>query len=210
MKHKFLFMALAGLMTMPVISSCDKEDDDDDTGANGVIINNTITVKVENGNDYNEEIDEVKALAYSRGSGHNEVGSGAYSNGGFTLKLLESVSEEYLESVSPEIPVFPESITISNPDVKWASIDIVAYKSGNEVGGFYYGNEDWGEASFVYVTDDVSMTGTDTDDGYVGTYNVHLKKGWNIMYQSNDSESSYELTTSVPSPMKWYYYTTGK
>jgi hypothetical protein len=206
MKSKFLFVALTSLLTMTVFNSCEKEDDDD-TGGGGVINNNTITAKVENGSDYNGEINLVKALivtgerrnpqtGHYEWTGH-EVGSSSYSNGGFTLKLLESVDDRYLQPGTDELP---EGLTISNPDVKIGFVTIVAYdESGAEIGSFELYSEDY-EGILLYADGNVSVTGSSAYDDE-RTYNLQLKKGWNTVYVVGDDEA----TTQTPSRLKWYF-----
>jgi hypothetical protein len=203
-KSKFLWAALMSLMLMAVFNSCEKEDDDDTGG--GVVSNNTITAKVENGSDYNEEINLVKALIVTgerrnpqtgqyEWAGH-EVGSGSYSKGGFTLKLSASVEDQYLEYLEDE---FPDGLTISDPDVKIAFVTIVAYdESGAEIGSFELYSEDY-EGILLYADGNVSITGTSADEEEM-TYNLQLKKGWNTVYGNDD-----RITTQTPAGLKWYF-----
>ena len=89
----------------------------------------------------------------------------------------------------------------------WARI--VAYKSGKETGEFYHETTEWG-GELGYANGDVSITGTYTDNYGNRQHNVHLKKGWNIIYgkltiKGND-KYDYETTTTAPAGAKWYYY----
>ena len=63
---------------------------------------------------------------------------------------------------------------------------------------------------YIYVTDDVSITGTHIIEGKpYQTYDLHLKKGWNayvqIDYRSAKGEAyNHSLFTSdIPAGTKW-------
>jgi hypothetical protein len=222
MKRNFLMMALVCLFTVVAISSCKKDDDDDGS------IGNTLTVTVENGSSLNEKIDAVKVeIEYGKLSSYDwdtyEATNAPYSNGGFTLTLPETVSDTYLEAF--DAGDFEEGITVSNFNVKTGYAYIEAYKADDNTGFFYHGtgtaDEDW-EGELVYSNGDVSITGSYTDtydwedsDGvhtetYTEKYNVHLKKGWNRVYEKDTEKGNNtyeeETTTTVPSGAKWYYF----
>jgi hypothetical protein len=196
------------------LCSCSKDEDDEN--GNAQVPDNKFTA-VENGASYNGKIDVVKAEIYSESSSNYiTLASTTYENGGFTLDLPESVSAQYLEGLDVEEDV-PEGLTVSNLNVKTGWVDLDAYKSNSETGYFYHGTGDW-EGGLVYFDSDCNMTGsyTDTDtyseitytDKYF--YNVHGKKGWNIMYYKETKKGDYsyeeEITTQVPAGAKWYFY----
>jgi hypothetical protein len=187
----------------------------------------TISAKVEYGSSLNGNVDLVKAeVEYEKSNGDWDyylVASAPYSDGGFTLKLPGNVSDLYLEALlSNEIEV-PDGITVSNPNAKIRAVFLNAYMAnGRQVGYFLHGSENC-MSILVYANEDVSITGSytesetydlDEDGVYETTYtyiekdNIHLKKGWNMMYvketekENNTSES--EITTTVPSDAKWY------
>ncbi|MDR2026337.1 MAG: hypothetical protein LBQ01_02105 [Prevotellaceae bacterium] len=178
--------------------------------ANSGVIGNTLTVAVENGGRYNSLIDAVKLEI-------DDVAltSADYTNGGFTITLPESLNNWYLESFG----YIPSGITVSDSRVKVGYAYLEAYKSNSNVGLFYRGTEEW-EGELMYVDGDLSITGayTDTEEysgvTYMATekYNMHLKKGWNIIYgKVTESGNSYtvDITTTVPSGAKWYFYSYG-
>jgi hypothetical protein len=235
MKRNFFMMAFVSLFTVVALCSCSKdENEDDDTGGNGVIQNNTINVIIENGAKYSSKIDSVKAGIDYRDSDRNHyyvtLASAPYNNIGFTLKLPESVSGQYLYSLAyvwdyEEI----EGLTASNHSVKLGELELYAYKSNSNsaTGYFYYGTEDSelvGYGWLTYADGDVSITGSYTENEsnvyYDGTYydelkiivkynNYHLKKGWNMDYEretkKTDNSIEYELTTQAPAGAKWYF-----
>ncbi|MDR2287162.1 MAG: Ig-like domain-containing protein [Prevotellaceae bacterium] len=191
-----------------------------------VTADTTITATVENGSSFNGEVDTVKAeIEYIKSNGRWDdymLASAPYSNGGFTLKLPKEVSDLYLNALSEgEIP---DSITVSNRNVKIGQVFLNAYESNYQVGNFYHGTADW-EGFLIYANGNVSVTGSNTyteindfdgdgvpDETYTYTEkdNVHLKKGWNMVYtretEKENNTYEYEMTTTAPSDAKWYFY----
>jgi hypothetical protein len=228
MKSKFNFSVMAAMFAiLPAATfvACDKDDDTD----SGAIANNTIVAAVNNGSSYSGQIDAVKAIigTYEKfdsetgtyvWTGDYETGSGLYVNGGFTLKLQETVADKYLLSIFEDEAMPSGGITISNPNVKRRSVTICAYKADVETGGvfnYHTADETW-YGTLLYVNGDVSLTGSTTDDDgestYIEKYNVHLKKGWNMVYGKEvekESSSEFELTTTVPTGLQWYFYDDG-
>jgi hypothetical protein len=216
MKRNFLMMAFVSLFTVVALCSCNKDDEEnDDNGGNGVIQNNTIIAVVENGASYNSKIDLViKAIAYSEGNPDDEItlASAPYANGGFTLKLPESVNDKCLYNLKAADDVKDyEGITISNPNVKGCKVFLCAYESGDsEWWNVDHKNSEW-IGRLYYVEADLSITGSHIDKYYSTKYsNFHLKKGWNIVYfkyiEKNARESESEYTTQVPSGAKWFFW----
>ncbi|MDR0687335.1 MAG: hypothetical protein LBF55_01445 [Prevotellaceae bacterium] len=220
MTHKFLLHAFVGLLAAAALSACNNGDDENnDNNVN----DNTITVAVENGSSYSDKVDAVKALVgYDVDGVGCEVGSAPYANGGFTLQLQANVDEQYLEAMfgSDDADLLAGA-TISNHNVKGITAKIVACKSDKEVGEFSCGREDDAvQGMLVYVDGDVSVTGTTVMvldytslDGHGGakiiyTFNLHLKKGWNMTY-ANTAEKNRnrqtELTSTAPSEAKWLF-----
>jgi hypothetical protein len=217
---KILNVLFLAMMLLPLsFISCDKDDKDTDDS-----VIKTITASVEDGNDYS--IDVVKAFV---GDGEtidyetDGVASSDYKNGGFTLNLPEIIANQYLkpwiedEDDKEEIP---DGIKISDVNAKVCYLSIVAYRSGIEVGEFYYEflSEDETveiESSFIYVDRDFSIKGSysEEDEGEIFkySYDVSLKKGWNILYfKSTASEKTktytYEVTAKVQGGLKWHFY----
>jgi hypothetical protein len=155
-----------------------------------------IQVKVENGNDYNAQIDSVKLVL---SSGYN-VASTKYANDGFTLNLPATVSEQYLQT-----SYFSHAIdmTVSDANAQADLSVIWAYKDGKVVGGFRQFCEIDGyrtTTEFIYVDRNVTLTGASNP-------NISLKKGWNKMYVKEEAESRKHIayTTAEPSGLKWYF-----
>jgi hypothetical protein len=233
MTRNLLKMTFVCLFTVGAISFYDRDDDE----KNGSIPDNTIIATVENGSNLNGKVDSVMAMiVYQKSNGgldYYVVASAPYSNSGFILKLPENVNDSYLGiGISRFIDIL-DGITVSNPNVKiGAAMFIDAYKAGDNTGYFYHGIADW-KSMLMYVNGDLSITGSDTNTGtlnleyhedgltggtytYTYKYNVHLKKGWNMVYTKTVNEESaekgnytikneYEATTTVPSGTKWYF-----
>jgi hypothetical protein len=202
MKKNFLAMAFVSLFTVAVFNSCNKDKDGKEDENGGIY---KITAAVENGSSYNEKIDNVKALI-----GASVVANSAYSDGGFVLELPASVNEQYLESIEALFDGnIPAGITVSNPDVKNGRVDILAYKSNQEIGAFYYGASGW-TGFLLYADGDASITGSyiDSEDGATQEMDLHLTKGWNIIYTKftfTEEGMSYIETTGGPSGARWYF-----
>jgi hypothetical protein len=228
MNTNFLKMAFVSLFAVVAICSCD-EDENENGNDGGALQGNTITVAVENGSDYDAKIDSVKALIvtgegseydpetnhyYAYWEGHT-VAAAAYSNGKFTLKLPETVSDEYLDDEFIEELVdfddgeLPKGVTASGSELKGEWVRILAYYAGKEVGEFYYETEDC-EGNLLYVDRDFSITGSYTEkDEDVNKYSLFLKKGWNLVYERNteinDDREEEERTTTPAPGVKWNY-----
>jgi hypothetical protein len=228
MKRNFFMKAFVCMFTVVALSSCNKDDDEKEEAKSGAI-GNTLTVTVENGNSYNSRIDTVKLTSWDRNDEDErsvELARAVYTNGGFTINLPENLGSQYLSPLIEDEDDF-SGVTISNRNVKIGSPSLDAYKSGNEVGVFYpatgTGESDW-EGELTYADSDVSITGTGTrnyswESGDVTytetitvTYNVNLKKGWNIVYEKGQGTvngTTYTVigeVTTAPAGVKWYFY----
>ncbi|GHT22929.1 hypothetical protein FACS189430_05440 [Bacteroidia bacterium] len=185
--------------------ACNK--DDDDNGGSPV---SSINATVENGASYNSKVDSVKAFAYVGDTwARTEIAKGSYADGKFKIDLPETVPAAYLETFDEE--GFPEGITVSNKQAKRLNISsFIAYKGGNKVGEFDYGNADeTAEVFYMFVDADVTIKGSYTDDdGDTEKYDVTLKKGWNEIYvtstKSKDGKT-FSFSNSKPSGLKWIF-----
>jgi hypothetical protein len=214
MKRNFLIKAFVCLFTVVALCSCSKDDDEENSNGS---IPNKMVIAVENGASYNEKIDVVKVEIYSESSNNYvPLVSAPYENGGFTLDLPESVSAQYLEGIDFEEGV-PQGLTVSNLNAKIGWVYLSAYKLSDETGYFYHGTGDW-EGGLVYLDSDYNMTGSHTESEtyeeviytYKETYNVHGKRGWNMVYEKETNKGNnsyeYEMTTAVPAGAKWSFY----
>jgi hypothetical protein len=155
------------------------------------------------------------------------LATGTYSNGGFRINLPATVDEKYLEPSIENLLEFTSSflteyygMKVSDSNAKYSWVSIYGYdKSDNHVASFSYEVEykDIAEITghYIYVDRDVTITGL--HKGIYGyststTFNLSLKKGWNIMYakysRASDTEGDEEWTNDAPSGIKWWvtYY----
>ena len=107
---RILFLSLCVVVALAVgavFTSC-KDNNGDDTivECEVSVFDGSFTAIVENGNDYNSIISKVKAFVhldvYVSGSGivmADEVASGDYSNGGFTITFVSSPDADFLYNV---------------------------------------------------------------------------------------------------------------
>lgn len=198
-----LFLAL-GLTTV-VFNSCDK-DDDNDGDTNGGNASKITATNVFNGST---NIKTVKALIYWE-SGENDYGKDAitqapYLNNGFTLELPTTLGAKYLETIDADVL---EGIAVSDKNFKSCFLeDLRGYNEDDDEIGYFYLEEENGDndyyTSWIYSDRDVTIKGE--DDGE--KYNVTLKKGWNVVYDSY-TDDGFSLTSQKPSGVNytWNYY----
>ena len=166
----------------------------------GAIESNTIAAEVENFGSV--AFDSIVAIT----DGFVTLGRGDYSNanGKLTVTLDATVGSSNLSRISDDTP---PGVTVSNPNVKGVSVYVYVYSSGAIAGELSYGTAEC-ESSITYVDDDVSLTGsfmaTEAEIPFTLTYDVNLKKGWNIVYIST-SGTSVTITTTAPQGAKWSY-----
>lgn len=198
-----LFLAL-GLTTV-VFNSCDK-DDDNDGDTNGGNASKITATNVINGST---NIKTVKALIYWE-SGENDYDKDAitqapYLNNGFTLELPTTLGAKYLETIDADDL---EGIAVSDKNFKSCFLDdLRGYNEDDDEIGYFYLEEENGDndyyTSWIYSDRDVTIKGE--DDGE--KYNVTLKKGWNVVYDSY-TDDSYSFTSQKPSGVNytWNFY----
>ncbi|GHT25423.1 hypothetical protein FACS189430_12000 [Bacteroidia bacterium] len=203
-------------MAAVMILGCDKNNDGNEPGTESAITE--IKATVENGASYNDKIDEVRAIIET---GYDEV-SGAYTNGGFTIKLPETVPAEHLFSPTEYWKNHSEmqniGATVTPATTKLTEIDYFqAYKASVKVGKFeykkgtgdYYNKGSVTEAVYVYTDRDAVINGKNITKSTVIWNNVFLKKGWNIVYQitsyATNSYGDYTYTNIEQGGLKWYF-----
>jgi len=218
-----LFLAL-GLTAM--FYSC--SDDNDDNGGSGGS-GNALTITATDVTNGSAQIATVKALAeWESGDdewSEDEIAQAPYENNGFSLELPGTlpVKAEYLETIGADVPT---GVSVSDKNAKVYFLDdIYGYNAnGREIGYFYLEDENGDNeyyTSWMYTDRDVTIKGqykyTD-DDGYqdTGTYDLNLKKGWNIVYDSysdNYSSRTYTSTFTSQEPSgvnySWNFYGNG-
>ncbi|MDR1347063.1 MAG: hypothetical protein LBJ63_01340 [Prevotellaceae bacterium] len=193
------------------LAGCSSDDGNDNTPANSL----TIDARVENGNDYNSQIDSVRAFVNDNDT--EVVATAEYVNGGFTLTLPANIDSRHLNSIT-----VPSGLKVSDRNMKITVIDaygFVGVKSGQITGEFHYihtfnqGTHDLVSAHFFYVDRNATWDGTYIDDdGDVSVWdNVSFKKGWNTVYYTvihhNDNTNTTTYSTTKPNVIKWHYFT---
>ena len=197
-----LFLAL-GLTTV-VFNSCDK-DDDNDGDTNG---GNALKITATNVINGSTNIKTVKAIIYWE-SGENDydedaIAQAPYENNGFTLELPTTLGAKYLEIDAYDL----EGIVVSDKNFKSYYLDdLRAYNEDDDEIGYFYLEEENGDnfyyTSWFYSDRDVTMEGEHNGR----KYNVTLKKGWNVVYDSY-TDDGFSLTSQKPSGVNytWNYY----
>jgi hypothetical protein len=204
--NRFIFRtAFVCLFTVVALCSCKKDEENKKNGGSA-IVNNTITATVENGNSYNTQIDSVRVIIDGE---DYEAANSVYKNGGFMLKLPETVNDTLINVLFGGDSI-PSGVKVSDTTAKVGNAHIGAYKSGKKTGLFYHGTTEWAGQP-IYATKNVTVTGSVIyDNKYTNKFNnMHLKKGWNIVYEkeisTGNGKTETEITTQVPNGAKWYY-----
>jgi len=207
-RGNFLRKAFFSLLALSVIfSGCNDEDD------NGLVsggFDGRITVtKIENASEYSAALSQVTQVrAVDLYFSDRTIATGSFANGGFTLNLLQTLSNANLYSIThEEVHLFPDDlISISDRNARIAVIHFLAFDGNNEqIGDFIEHNNDGTiEVFHIYADRDVTIDETYFD----AKYSVSLKRGWNRLYYVEMSDRA-ELTTKPVSGMNWYFYGDG-
>ena len=209
MKRYFSFFVIVALIVSVVVSSCEKDD--------GLPVSpvSTLDVKVEDGNDYDNIINEVRLICYNSNNGNPvTLAIVKYSEGGFKMNLPESIPSSVMENI---VDIFEadSKIDISKKNSKIAiEIELVAFNKNNEkIGYFFYCKEEtdntYVETLLFYSDSEVNLTGKETYENGTEVWNVSLKMGWNQVFliEKDLSEDKWEdtFTTKNQSGLKWYF-----
>jgi len=213
MKKRFLNIGLLLTMSFAIINfiSCNNEPDEPKEQTPDIHPAETITEiraeRVLGGST--TDVETIKLYGWSDFERNFDVIAQApFINGGFTLKLPETLADEYLFLLSQDAP---ETVTISDRNAMVYSEFLEAYnKNGKFVGyigfiGIDYNRPTYYEAVWFYADGDFYFTGKHEQM----TFNVSLKKGWNVIYFVFDFVDETELLTSTPPPadirMRWHF-----
>ena len=190
------------LLLALVISGCTKEDDMSNLKADS--FSGTVTAKIENGSSYDSQIKKVWALLESKISNGNLTGlmvkEGEYSNGGFTVSLID-IPDQHLMSVqtffSSVLNVYGGELDYSDPNARMVNVDFWGMDSNNSyLDYFTYTNTASKRTTCVFVFSDRDVT-------IKGGKNVGvmLQRGWNRIYWSTE-----KVISKAPNDMKWYLH----
>ena len=140
-----------------------------------------IDANVVNGNDYNDLIDEVRAMIFDY-----KVAKSKFENGAFKMTLPITISKS--------------AYSYDGQKVDCAIPNFYAYKDNNIVGEFYY-KDSLSEIDtyFGYCYKSGTMTLRFSSAEIGGT--LKMKKGWNIIYKVRG-----EYTLEKPDKeLNWYF-----
>ena len=224
MKKKFQgtgFLLLLGFFSA-MFYSCQKDEDND--------AQTVMTITASNIVNSPNSIAIVKCQSYNPVThGYDyTVAETPFANGGFTLTLPETVPSIYLKDFwdGEEIPT---GISVSDTTAKTLECTPYTYNTNDkETGYFYYANADYSledsdfesEALWMYVDKNTKIKGkhtyTEDADLNVDEYNLNLKKGWNLIYTTENvtynsatqaKTYTFKCTNAKPSyTFNWYYY----
>jgi ribosomal protein L14E/L6E/L27E len=218
-RGNFLKMLCGALFIAGVVfSGCKKDDDSKDDNLVSSPFDGTITATIEKGDVYNylnSSISRVAAIAYYNDYRESEeLASGTYANGSFTLTLPQQPDQKYLISAGGNIP---DGVKVSDKNAKVLTLTdkgIVVCSSDRAISSVVYGKVDNNSVTmvaFYYADRDVTISGSyerydeEYDEHHSANYSMSLKKGWNMVYITfSESFESLEATTKPVSGLKWY------
>jgi len=209
MKKLLKKLALLPLFCGLVLTSACSNDDENGNGNDIPTswFDGTITATVVNGNDYNDLISRVGAVTRANNS-LETIATSAWSSGGFTITLPETLESRFLWSIESEFEDMPHVI-ISDRNARISSAEIEAFDDQNNVVGVFMNiRED--ENLFVmtilaYADRDVSQIGS---DGYDQTWNLSLRRGWNKIYvieRETATGGEVLFTTEAVNGLRWHF-----
>jgi len=180
--------------TVLVLTGCEKKDIELEAKPHdGIII-----ASIKNGNELGEryQIATVAAISFSddlyfNGWEGDVIATANFINGGFTMKLPETVSDEFLRKFNNKYG------KVDNPNAGIACVTF--FKSYNtegiHVGYFDYlsNKKYWYPANFWYTDSDVTLTSGR------GSY-LSLKRGWNIQYENEEALNNMKWEFSNVNP----------
>ena len=179
-------------------------------GGNSIGGGYNLEVKIPNGSQYSGQIDSV---GFERDREHIISNNVAYNNGNFILKLKD-IPESFLRPLENIIGRGIENVKISDPDTRGTTpkYGIAAYnKRGYTVGRIGCINQNPMKAINetelkammpMYFDRKCEISGTVSVNEYTATYNLSLKKGWNMVYEIREGKTR-ELTTTPQSGLEW-------
>ena len=218
MKANIRFFVALGLAST-IFFSCDKKDKNN--GDNNLPDNPAYIIKASDVENSTEQVKTVKGITYINNEEYF-ISSAEYKDKGFSLELPAPVSDSLLMRIGDDFTE-ASTISVSDLDARILSVDqIKGYDAnGEHLGYFEYGNTDIANTIWVYADRDLSITGqeleSDEDEVYNITYEVSVKKGWNILYfySSETTDPETEITTynekitSTQNPaitLSWSFY----
>lgn len=209
------YLLIAAIIISAAFTSCEKVDKKRSVELPISWFDGKITVKVENGDDFNS-VETIKIFYPYWDETIREYvdyvyGIGNYSDGAFEITLTHSVSDKVLKDIEKSLFVNgEENFYISDKTALIALISpsiFYAYDGNNNlIGNFSYYKKDVVNhtlALFAYVNKNVTIIYT---ENYL--VNMNLKSGWNVLYHTSILEphqTLIEYSTKEVSGLKWYF-----
>jgi len=177
----------------------------------------TITAVVQDGDMFNDLIEEVIAIMYweqGEESGQEVIATGEWSEGGFTITLPTTIDSRFLFRIGDEFD--GDGIMISDRNARMSSgiyfgainadFDPNDPDGDGFIGGFEYylstqNLSAW--AYFVYVDRNVTITGVRTWEGSDerDIYSVFLERGWNKIFDVSRQVAGRRENTFTTEPI---------
>jgi hypothetical protein len=172
--------------------------------------------------DWDGEIATVKAIVWGEwDEGTFIVAEAPFLNNGFTLQLTNEIPSEFLrpstQILAPDYEdgfIITNNLTISDKNAKTAGFSNIRGFSSDgsreELVSFFFGDEGEYEGTvqvWLYADRNVTIKGTQSirwqeESGEsVLTFDLNLRKGWNIIYEQwsvNDGGDKATLTSEKP------------
>ncbi len=131
------------------------------------------------------------------------------------MELPATVGAKYLETIDA---YDLDGVAVSDKNFKSCFLDdLRGYNEDDDEIGYFYLKEEIGDnnyyTSWFYSDRDVTLKGEykeineEYDEEYIDNYDLTLKKGWNVVYDSYTGDS-YSLTSQKPSGVNytWNFY----
>ena len=135
-----------------------------------------------------------------------EVVAGEYSGRGFMLPLPATVPARELEVLGTA-----SGLKVSDPGVQVMMIEsVTCYDEAEKVVGDFVSMKEESKnvytmAMYWYADGDATVIGKVKLEDETDNYNLNLKKGWNMVYLTEESEDNYSITTTPKSDMLWVF-----
>jgi len=191
MKKFSVYFATALLVALSFVS-CKKDDNGDGGGGGSSAFDGTISGKIVNPPAGIGDFTLGGYYGYIYGT--PDISTTVH-NGAFSLTLTAPPAGK----LSPFSDHYPGAQP-SDPNVRMAEIDFGAGSYGGIICASANGNL---IAHFIYVDNDVTVSGTYNDVGLKLSYNMSLKRGWNKVLATWTSSSETYTTDNIPSNLVW-------
>ncbi|WP_294547770.1 hypothetical protein [uncultured Bacteroides sp.] len=211
MKKTFLLFILVGL-----ISSCNKDDNEENS------MGNPFKFDIELPGELRNQVTKIVPIAHFKDGSKFVIGTSYKTQDGVELHLQNPLNpkllyplKEYADFIHGEI---------DNGVMCYGAVSLYAYNENKFIGtlkkSYYYDDsENRNELSsflcLMYVTGDATVSGSRIIDGKpFKTYNVNLKRGWNLYIcvqtihytvEGAHDYTSLEFTSEIPDNLVWQF-----